>query len=261
MSQIYLEFERHLSTWHERYATRPQQEILCLYLLALEREENVVVAYGDRVLGPRLAKIPAPQSVRDVMRAALAQIRIDEEMHARYVRRMLLDIGEPAIRARTCFQQAAGAVGGWTVAVRQHLRWSEAPLSRAVATCILWMGEMTGRVPHAVRSHIAYCSFRDFCRYNVDTESTAWLCWQRLSALAAQVPGIAAEQVCEFRRIADDEERHRRIFAVLADSLSSLDEPHDGISAENLSTRIDDCGGRQRPNDCSAPAHLCDLRA
>ena len=79
-------------------------------------------------------------------------------------------------------------------------------LSRAAATLVLWMGRLTGQVPRSVRRHLDYCSFGEFCRYNVHTETTAWLCWQRLTELAAQLPEIPPEQVREFRRIADDEE-------------------------------------------------------
>ena len=149
------------------------------------------------------------------MQQALARVWKDEEWHAIYVRRALLQRDRSLVTARTWLHQTAGAAGGWTVSVRQHRRWSEAPLSRAAATLVLWVGRLTRQVPRSVRRHLDYCSFKEFCRYNVQTETTAWLCWQRLTELAAQVPQVAPEQVREFRRIADDEDRHRRVFDVL----------------------------------------------
>jgi len=238
VSEIYREFERQLANWEARYAGDPAREILRLYLLALEREENVAVAYAGNVLGPRVAKLRVPDAVREVMREALAQVWRDEQQHAAYVRRMLLEMGKPGVRAHTFLQQAAGAIGGWSVAVRQHLDWSEAPLSRAAATCLVWAGEISGRVPQAVRGHLTRCSFRDFCRYNVDTESTAWLCWDRLTKLASHVPAISEERVKEFRQIADDEERHRVVFGILADVLTAQDSLQDGVTEESLAARI-----------------------
>jgi hypothetical protein len=239
-SEIYREFERQLAAWEVRYAGDPAREILRLYLLALEREENVAVAYAANVLGPRLAKLCVPGPVREVMQEALAQVWRDERWHAEYVRRMLLDIDKPVVRARTLLQRTAGAIGGWSVSVRQHLDWSEAPLSRAAATVLVWAGEILGRVPQAVRGHLTRCSFRDFCRYNVHTESTAWLCWERLVTLAVHVPEISAERVEEFRSIADDEERHRVVFGILADALTEQDRIRDDVTEGSLAARIED---------------------
>ena len=50
MNEIRQEFEQHLAGWRSRYAGHPEREILRLSLLALEREENVAVAYGEGVL-------------------------------------------------------------------------------------------------------------------------------------------------------------------------------------------------------------------
>ena len=125
-----------------------------------------------------------------------------------------------------------------TVSVREHRRWSEATLSRAAATLVLWVGRLTRQVPRSVRRHLDYCSFKEFCRYNVQTETTAWLCWQRLTELAAQVPQVAPEQVREFRRIADDEDHHRRVFDVLDHALTDADRPRDDVTKESLCARL-----------------------
>ena len=58
MSDIHSEFEKHLAHWRARYASQPDREMMRLFLLALEREENVSVAYGERFLGRRLTAMP-----------------------------------------------------------------------------------------------------------------------------------------------------------------------------------------------------------
>ena len=238
VSQIHHEFESQLADWHERYAKDPDREILSLYLLALEREENVVVAYDDEVLGRRLAAMQIPAGVRDLMRYALARVRRDEQAHVLDAQTALLQLGRPMVRVHKLIHETAGAMGGWTAAVRQHWRWPQAPLSRAAATVLLWAGRLTGRVPSSVRPHLDYLSFRDFCRYNVETEGTAWLCWQRLAELAADVPGPASEAVADMRRVADDEDRHRRVFATLASTLTVDDRLRDGVIEEHLAASL-----------------------
>jgi len=43
----------------------------------------------------------------------------------------------------------------------------------------------------------------------------------------------------EFRRIAEDENKHRRIFALLGDVLDANDELRADVSADDLSARLD----------------------
>jgi len=239
MSDINREFERHLAGWQTRYQGRPLRELVCLYLLALEREENVAVAYSERVLGPRLSALPLAGGVRELMRSALRQVWEDEEEHVVYVRAALEKLRTPLLHARVLLQQTAGMIGGWTVAVRQHQRWAEAPLSRAAATFVLWAGNVSGRVPRAVRRHIDYCSFHDFCSYNVHTEGTAWRCWQRLTELAEQVPALCGEHAKDFRRIAADEDRHRRVFKTIADALDDGDRLRADVTSQGLAARLE----------------------
>lgn len=194
MSEIHREFERQLDGWHEQYADDVDREVLRLYLLALEREENVVVAYHDHVLGGRLATMAIPDGVRELMRHALASVRADEQMHVVAARTALRQLGRPMVAVRRYVHQFIGAMGGWTASVRQHRRWAEAPVSRATATLLLWAGRLTSRVPDTVRPHLDFLSFRDFCRYNVETEGTAWLCWQRLAELASHVPAFSGDR-------------------------------------------------------------------
>ncbi len=238
VSEIGRSFDRQLADWRTRYADQPTREMVHLCLLALEREENVAIAYHHAVLSRRLAALPVPDSVRELFSQALIWVWKTEEMHAVYIRGALHRLGQPVLTARTSVRHVAGAVGGWTVSVQQHRRWRDAPLSRAAASALTAAGGLTGRVPKEVRRHLRYCSFRDFCRYNIDTEGTAWACWRRLTELAAQVPSLSGGQVDDFRRVADDEERHGRVFAILADALTDDDHLRGGLREDELAARI-----------------------
>jgi hypothetical protein len=98
-----------------------------------------------------------------------------------------------------------------------------------------------------VRCHLDYCSFRDFCSYNVHTEGTAWLCWQRLTELAQQVPALCGQHVKDFRRIADDEERHRQVFKILADTLTNGDRLCADVTPQSLSAHLEAARQDVRP--------------
>src|SRR5262249_30365889 len=176
-----------------------------LFLLALEREELVAVGYRESLIARRLDAMALPCDVRDVFSQALIWVWKDEEMHAIYIRGAILKLGGTLLRLRAFLRQAEGAVAGWAASVRQHAAWSHAPLSRALATGATWIGMLTGRVPAPVRRHLDHCSFRDFCRFNVDAERTAYLCWDRLVELAREVPGVSPELLEDFIRIRRDE--------------------------------------------------------
>jgi len=258
---IYQAFERHLAGWRRRYAGRPDREMLRLCLLSLEREENVAVAYDERVMRRRLATMPLPDDVRELIRHALLWVWRDEEMHALYMRGALLALGRPLLTARTLLQQQIGRVGGWTVAVRQHVGWSQAPLARGAATLLTWAGGLSGRVPREVRHHLVYSSFRAFCRYNMDAERTAWLCWKRLAELAPQVPALAARPE-EFHRVAHDEDRHRRVFTILAEVLTGDGRLHEGETTKSLASRLGAVGESFLPHSqrCGRSAPRVGLR-
>ncbi|HVM98468.1 MAG TPA: hypothetical protein VMT89_18885 [Candidatus Acidoferrales bacterium] len=243
MSDIYLAFERYIGAWQTRFVRQPERELFRLALLSLEREENVAFAYNQSVLGRRLAALPISESVRDLFRNALVQIWRDEEMHAVFIREALLKLGGTVVAVRTLEQQIAGRLGGWAVSVRQHRRWSEAPVSRSMATLLIWAGALSGRVPPEVRQHLDYGSFRGFCAYNVQTESTAWLCWRRLTELADAQTALPGVRIADLSRIADDEDRHRLLFKLFAECLTDDDRLRPGVSEESLAADISEVGG------------------
>ncbi len=238
MGSVYDQFQAELATLNSKYAGRPRRQMIRLFLLALEREEIVSVGYREDLIALRLKAMPISEAEREVIRHALLWTWKDEEMHAIYIRGAIFKIGNFRLRSRAFLSQLAGALGGWSTSVRQHVRWSDAPLSRAVATLVTWTGFITGKVPQDVRQHLRYRSFRDFCLFNVDAEKTAWLCWQRLIELTSEQPFMLPSLIDDFRRIMDDEDRHRRIFEILAEALDDNDHLVPEETADRLAQKI-----------------------
>ena len=242
MGEIYDQFELELASLGQKYARQPRRQMLRLFLLALEREEIVSVGYREEMIAGRLDTMNIPDQEREIIRHALLWIWKDEEMHAIYIRGAIFKVGAFSLRARALMRQVAGALGGWSTSVRQHVRWTDAPLSRALATLLTWTGSITGKVPADVRQHLRYRSFRDFCLFNVDAEKTAWLCWQRLIELTSGQPFMLPSLIEDFGRIKEDEDRHRQIFEILASALNDNDQLVPEETAETLAQKIRSVG-------------------
>jgi uncharacterized protein (DUF362 family) len=242
LGAVFEQFAEELRAWQAKFAGRPRDELIGLCLLALEREELVSVGYREELMTQRLSAMALPPAVRELMRHALIWAWRDEEMHSIYIRGALLKYGGPLLRMRAFAQQMGGLVGGWAGSVRQHVPWSKAPFSRAGATFVTWLGALTGKVPEDVRKYLNYGPFREFCVFNVDAEKTARLCYDRMIALAKEAPELGGELERDFVRVRDDEDRHARIFEILA---TALDE-EDGLVAEeteeSLTQKIEDVG-------------------
>jgi hypothetical protein len=229
LDQIYRESERLLATWRRRYRGRPERERRRLWLLALEREQLVGVAYRERAIAQRVARMPLDAEVRHLLRRALIWVWQDEEMHAAYVRGVLLHHASGWMRGLTYGEQLLGAVSGWASATDQHLHLRDRPFAVALARSLTLGGLLTGQLSSALRQELEYGAFRKFCRLNVELERSAALCWARIVDLAeTDAEREAAEQ------IADDERRHGRVFAVLAAALGDDDRLRPGWTREGV---------------------------
>src|SRR5262245_5929553 len=242
MGTLYDSFEKELAACELRYSESAEDELVALCLLALEREELVAVGYREDVISPRLASLHIPDEVREIIHHALVWTWKDEEMHAIYIRGALLKLAKWPLRVSAFSRQLAGAVGGWSASVRQHVKWSAAPVTRAAATVISGIGSLAANVPRSVRRHLNHGPSRNCCRFNVEAEQTAWLCWKRMVAVAQNIDGLPEKTASDFRRVQDDEERHARIFRILADALNDRDELVEGETAGTLSKKIEDVG-------------------
>jgi len=237
MGEVYDEFERELLDGRRRYAHDPRREMVRLFLLALEREQIVSVGYRETLIAQRLSALSLPEEAREVMRHALLWAWKDEEIHAIYIRGVLLRMGGPLLKLQAFVQQLSGAVAGWAASVRQHLPWRQAPLSNALAAVLTLFGRLAGKVPRAVRTQLEYGPLRDFCLFQVDAERTAARCWERLAELAGAQPGDPA-LAGDFRRMKGDEDRHAQVFSVLGAALDEQDRLVPGETADTLAGKL-----------------------
>ena len=67
---IYEESARQLARWRDRYRGRPDRERRRLWLLALEREQVVSIAYRESAIADRIARMPLAEEARDLIRHA-----------------------------------------------------------------------------------------------------------------------------------------------------------------------------------------------
>ena len=237
MGEVYADFERELHRLGGKYAAHPRRETIRLLLLALEREQLVATGYREDVIAECLAAMPIGDAARDVIRHALLWVWKDEEMHTIYVRGALLKLGSLRLRVSSTIQQLTGWIGGWASSVQHHVRWRDAPLSRLFAALFTAAGALVGKVPRAVARELRFGSFGSFCRFNVDAERTAALCWKRLCELAAEHENPHTP-LAELERIRDDEERHERLFALFTAALDEKDGLRPGVTAATLAAEI-----------------------
>jgi len=223
MGAVFDEFQTQLAEWDREYSGRPKAHLVRLCLLALEREEIVSVAYRDERIAARLAKMPLPDGIRRTIQHALMWAWKDEEMHAIYIRGAIFRLGSRRLRAKALAKQIAGAIGGWSSSVVQHLRWREAPVSRTLAGALTTLGSWTGQVPEDVRKFLNYGPFRDFCLFNIDAERTAAECWRRMAELAGRMPEFPCGAREDFCRVQQDEENHEKIFSIVARAVNEKD--------------------------------------
>ncbi len=231
--EIYGESARQLAGWRERYRGRPDRERRRLWLLALEREQVVSIAYRESAIADRIARMPLAEEMRDLLRHAMVWVWKDEEMHTAYIRGVVLHRGDPVLRTVAYGEQIVGAVSGWAAAVEQHTQFRDAPVSVALASVLALGGRVTGKLTKALRGALEYGPFRRFCALNIELERSAELCWARLVDLAE---GDVQRE--EFAQVRDDEARHGEIFRIFHDALGEDDRLRPGVTPTGLVEEI-----------------------
>src|SRR2546428_6701356 len=68
---LYREFEQTLELCSRRFASKPREEMIHLFLLALEREEIVAVGYRENAIARRLPTMEIDDDERELIRHAL----------------------------------------------------------------------------------------------------------------------------------------------------------------------------------------------
>jgi pimeloyl-ACP methyl ester carboxylesterase len=243
LMDVVAEFQAQIDAWATTYAGRPREELRELWLVGLEREKLVTVAYNPNIIQPRLIRMGVPENIRDQVVRAIGWAWRDEEMHAVYIRGTLLHESALPLRLRTWMTHASGHVAGWTSSRQQHYRWREAPLTRTVAELIEYAGVLGGQVPQGAREHLHFDSFRAFCLFSVAAETTAAIGWARMAEVG-KLAGIRADDITAFLRMEQDELRHAAIFTLLADVFDGDDKVHVQVTESWLRTRIGEVGQR-----------------
>ena len=249
MGAVYEEFQRELAAVRKVCANDPRRELIQLFLLALEREELVSIGYRESLMQQRIAAMPLADNVKELLRHALVWIWKDEEMHTIYIRGAILKLGGRRLRTQAFLTQAAGGIGGWAGSVLQHSRWNRAPVSRLVATIVTTIGGLFGKVPRDVKQHLQFGPFRNFCVFNIDAEQTAAVCWYRIAELAESQPDLDMQLARDFKRVAEDEDRHCKMFEILAAALTDDDTLAETTTIESLIEQIRAVGEELLPRE------------
>jgi len=236
-------FALQLDDWEREYEGRPQDEMTRLWLLALEREHLVTVAYRRDVIHKRLSGMPVEPRVRSAVQRAIRWAWRDEEMHALYIRGALLREGSLPERAKAWLTQVEGRVAGWTSSRQVHNRWRHAPMTRLVAELLEVAGHATGRIPPEVRAELQFNRFCDWCHFAVAAERTAGMGWARMAELGPAA-GCTQSDIDAFVRMKEDERRHSLVFELFADSFGPDDALHDTLTADWLLEQLGEIGQR-----------------
>ncbi len=204
-----------------------------MLLVALEREQVVTVVYSEDEIDDRIAALPVESELREIIQRAILWVQRDEELHAQYIRGLLLRSKSPMPVAFVLGRQLVGAVGGWASAVSLRNRSTAFGLRRAVARSMMAAGKLAGRVPPAVVDELGQRGFRRFCALNTALEQSAIASYERLMPLLTEASERAA-----FERILTDEHRHRALFDVLTDVFDDDDHLVGGVSFNDVVERL-----------------------
>lgn len=238
MGKIYDEFVNELNQIAAKYHGQPARELDKLLQIALEREELVTTAYRASFLHKNIERLHVDEDLKTIFRQAFIWIWKDEDMHTVYTRGALLKSGNYSHRVKTFISQFQGFIGGWSGSIIQHLSWKEAPVSLALAKCILSFGKISGKIPKEIRNELKHGTFKNFCAFNMDAENTAKVCWERIITLAKKDPRYHAEHINDFQRIIFDETRHENVFRIIFENLTQEDKLIEGSTKEDIISQL-----------------------
>ena len=237
MDALIDEFADHLGEVARRHAGNPRTELAELWRIGLEREAIVTVAYRHDRIGQRLARMPIDDDARAVIARAVRWAWRDEQAHALWIRGAHMRWTEAASAVAA---QTRGRIGGWMSSEQHSARWRDRPARRALAEAIELVGNVTGSVPAAVRSTLRWSTFVEICAFNYGAEMTAALAWRRMAELARSIADHDSAR--GFARMAEDEDRHARVFATLRDAFH--DDDRLAISTAELRAKLHGVGQR-----------------
>ncbi len=218
-----------LADWRREYEGRPDEERQQLWLLALEREQIVAVAYREEAVAGRIGALPMSEAARALLRQTLVWIWKDEELHAEYLRGLLLHQRGFVPALIVYGRVVQGALSGWVSSTENNLEPRTARFRTGAASVLVLAASKTGQVPAALVPELRYQTFKKYCELNVALEATAELAYHRLIELARD----DAERAT-FERVRADEQRHMDAFRLLADALTDDDRLAPGVDTDDL---------------------------
>ncbi len=225
-----------LAEWDRKYADRPELLARKLWLMALEREQIVVVAYRDDTVLQRVNQLDIPEDLRAVIRQTLAWVWKDEEMHVDYARSRLAKGLQPVPAAVIFGRQMFGAISGWVSSTSNHAEIRKDPVRALAARTIVTAGRVTGRIPIDLARELSHHqSFRGYCALNVALEESAALGYELLMKHVTDSNELEAVQ-----RIAADERRHQQSFRILAAAIDENGRLRPEVSTQTV---IDELAG------------------
>ena len=227
------EVQEVLGRLHEKYAGRPDLELEQLWLLALEREQIVAVAYREEAVAARVEALQMGSGVRALIRQTLVWIWKDEQLHEEYLRGLLLQRGGLNSSVTVYGRALEGAVSGWASSTENNLHIRNAPLRTGAAALLVNAASLMGKVPAALKPELRYQTFRRYCALNAGLEASAELAYRRLLEITSN-----AEQRETFGRIREDEGRHAAAFRILAAAVTDDDRLAAGASLDGLLTSL-----------------------
>lgn len=238
---------------HARHPGRPDRELLEHLLVGLERERVVAVGFDGARLAERLASTPLDEDVKRILSRVVAQVWLDENMHARYLSGLLHRQPNLGLHLEALATSVQGGLAGWVVSVNQLSRWSEAPADRSMAAVVEMAGRLAGKIPEEIREQLSRKSLPDYCRFNADAELSAAVSFARMRELGTLVEAMAAESpapdtemaitlprgfATEIARMEADERMHAEAFFAIAALLGPDDQLLPGKSAADLVATI-----------------------
>src|SRR6202011_5475536 len=162
-----------LEGWRVEYEGRADLEREQLWLLALEREQIVAVAYREEAVAGRIDTLEVNDELRALIRQTLVWIWKDEELHAEYMRGLLLQRGGFIASLVVYGRHVQGALSGWVTATEHHDDARSAPLRTGAAHVLVASASALGRIPAVLRRELRYQTFQRYCELNVALEATA----------------------------------------------------------------------------------------
>ena len=179
------EVEGLLARWRARVRGRPDEEAEQLWLLALEREQIVAVAYREEAVAGagrrprRSSETCGPPSARPSCGSGRTRSSTPSTCAA-----SCCGAAAWASSMVVYGRQLQGALSGWVTATEHHRDPRTAPLRTGAAGVLVAVAGVTGRIPPVLQRELRFQTFQRYCELNVVLEMTAELAYRRLVELA-----------------------------------------------------------------------------